>query len=118
MRLELNYSGKIKDVDNPDRVVGVMSTAKGSKNRIAMPFQESCLDIYFNKGVDPFSGLLENMITNGIAKDGEKRGYVEIAGEQVRKSEFKEYVKKNLDRLSSLSTVAPVVEKVEEEEKD
>ena len=102
VRLELMYHGKIKDVENTDRIIGVMSTAKGSKNRIAAPFQEVSLDIYFDKGVDPFSGLLDNMILNGTAKEGEKRGYVEVAGEQVRKSEFPEYIKKNLGKLSKI----------------
>ena len=108
VRLELTYHGKIKDADNTAKIIGVMSTAKGSKNRIAIPFQEADLDIYFNKGVDPFSGLMENMLVSGEAKEGEKKGSIEIFGEQVRKSEFKEYIKNNIKKLSSPKPVAPV----------
>ena len=107
VRLELTYSGKIKDVKNTDHIIGVMSTAKGSKNRIAVPFQEAPLDIYFNKGVDPFSGLLDIMLVNGTAQEIEKRGYVEVEGVQVKKSEFTQYFLANMDKFSKLKMPAP-----------
>jgi recombination protein RecA len=108
VRVELMYTGKIKDPENTDKIIGVMSRAKGSKNRVAIPFQEADLDIYFDRGVDPLSGLLENMTVNGIAKEGDKRGYIEVFGEQVKKSEFKEYIKSNVKKLSSSKPVTPV----------
>jgi len=104
VRLEMALAGKIKDASNPDKIIGMMYTAKGAKNRIAPPFQEANLDIYFNRGVDPFSGLLDSLMVNGIAKDGDKKGYVEIFGEQVKKSEFKDYIKKNLSRIDLPTT--------------
>lgn len=107
VRIELMYSGKIKDADNPDRIIGVMTNAKGSKNRIAVPFQQASLDIYFDRGVEPFSGLLESMTTNGIVKEGEKRGYVEIFGEQVKKSDFADYAKKYFAKLEIAEVTTP-----------
>ena len=110
VRLELTYGGKLKDVDNTDKVIGVMATAKGSKNKVAAPFQEAHLDIYFDKGVDPLSGLFESLLVNGILKqalkdDGtEKKGYFDIFGEQLRKGEFNEFIKKNISKLSSVKT--------------
>ena len=110
VRLELSYSGKIKDDDNPDKVMGVKATAKGSKNKIAAPFQNCELEVLFGKGVSQFSGLMENMLTNGLLQEGEKKGYIEIGGEQVRKSEFTDYIKNHLDKLDTVKkeVVVPV----------
>jgi len=99
VRLELSYTGKIKDENNPDNIIGVRSVAKGSKNKVSAPFQKCELEIYFGKGVDQFSGLMDSMMSFGVLKEGEKKGYVEVFGEQVRKSDFVEYIKINLDKL-------------------
>jgi RecA/RadA recombinase len=114
VRLEMSKGTKIDDPDNPKRIIGETFHAKGAKNRVAFPFQETILDIYFDKGLDPYSGLLESVITNKIATPSinpttgaEKRGFIDIFGEQIRKSDFIEYIKKNLDKLK---TAKPFVE--------
>ena len=121
VRLELNFTGKIKDINNSEHTIGVMSTAKGAKNRVAVPFQEANLDIYFDRGVDPFSGLIDNMIVNGIAKDKNpegmkpedpsyiKRGYVAIDGVMVKKSDINEYFLANINKIGKSHKAAPVV---------
>jgi recombination protein RecA len=112
VRLELSYTGRIKDEDNPDKIIGVHSVAKGSKNKIAAPFQKCELDVLFGSGVDQFSGLMDNMMTNGLLKEGEKKGHITIGGEDIRKSEFTDYIKKNPSKLDFQKSAPVTIPKI------
>lgn len=99
VRLELDYMGKIKD---GDKVIGVKSRVRGAKNKISAPFKEAELEIYFNKGVEPFSGLFEQMLSYGIIKDGEKRGQYLFDKEMFKKSDFVSFIMPKLEIASGL----------------
>ena len=72
-RIELIYKQKLKE-DN--QAIGVRTEAKLVKNKISPPFKSATLDIYFNKGVDRYSGLKDVLASLGILKkDGKKWVY-------------------------------------------
>lgn len=56
---------KLKD-DTSKAVTGVRIKAQGFKTRFAKPFQEVELEVPYETGMDPLSGLLEAAITLGI----------------------------------------------------
>lgn len=56
---------KLKD-DKTKAVTGVRIKAQGFKTRFAKPFQEVELEVPYDTGMDPLSGLLEAAITLGI----------------------------------------------------
>lgn len=97
VRLELNYMGKIKD---GEKVIGVKSLAKAAKNKITAPFKQTELEIFFDRGVDPYSGLMEDMIAEGIITDskeeGRKKGYLQYGSEVFKKSDFADFIKNKI----------------------
>jgi len=61
MRLKLSSSKHIKD--NYGKVVGINVNVKCVKNKCFRPFSElHALRLFFDKGIDPFGGLLELLI--------------------------------------------------------
>lgn len=56
---------KLKD-DTSKAVTGVRIKAQGFKTRFAKPFQEVELEVPYETGMDPLSGLLEAALTLGI----------------------------------------------------
>jgi len=103
VRLELDYMGKIKE---DEKVIGVKSKVKGSKNRISAPFKEAELEIIFGKGVDRFSGLFEQMEKYGIITEGEKRGQYLYNKEMFHKADFNDFIKDKLKPQKSGLAVA------------
>lgn len=101
VRLELSYMGKIKDENNPDRIIGVKSVIKGSKNKVSAPFKHAEVEIIFDKGVTPYSGLLDVMMLNGTVKEGDKKGHIIIGTESFRKSEFESFISQHPELLKS-----------------
>jgi recombination protein RecA len=59
----------IKDDDK--NITGTDITASTLKNRLYPPFQESVISIDYHKGIDPYAGLLDLLMTAGlVTKDG------------------------------------------------
>lgn len=64
IRFELKASKKLKD--ERDKVVGVKMTANNTKNRCVSPFKKAeGMYLYFEKGVNPFGGLLDLLLKEG-----------------------------------------------------
>lgn len=97
VRLELSSAGKVKDDDK--NVTSVKSGVHVSKNKIGMPFKNTEIEIFFDRGMDPYSGLLESLELEGIVKPGEKRGEMLYGDKSFRKSEFLEFIQANPDLL-------------------
>lgn len=66
-------SSKTKDVvvDGEDNPLGIEVEIKVTKNKCSIPFKSTRVKITFDKGVEQFSGLLQNLIDDGkvIAKE-------------------------------------------------
>ena len=74
-RIELVFKQKLKEDSS---IIGVRTEATLSKNKISPPFKSATLDIYFNKGVDKYSGLKDALVDAGVlVKDGKKWRYGE-----------------------------------------
>lgn len=67
MRLDMASSKHIKDKN--EKVIGINVNIKCVKNKCAPPFQKlTGLRLFFDKGIDPFGGLLELMLQAGRIK--------------------------------------------------
>ena len=50
------------------QVVGIAGSLKVEKNRFRAPFAEADFEIYFDKGIDPMSGLFDVLVAGDIVK--------------------------------------------------
>jgi recombination protein RecA len=67
MRLDMTSSKRIEDKNG--KVIGINVNVKCVKNKCASPFQKlTALRLLFDKGIQPFSGLLDLMLQNGRIK--------------------------------------------------
>jgi len=63
---------KLKDKsEGKSEVVGVRITAEGYKTRFTKPFQKVIIEVPYESGMDPYSGLLETGLAMGLV---EKKG--------------------------------------------
>lgn len=65
VRVELRLAGKIKTARK--KVIGVQTKAICVKNKVAIPFQDCILPIYFGHGIDDVEATLHWLIDNDIA---------------------------------------------------
>jgi recombination protein RecA len=66
--------------DSKDRIIGTNVTFKNTKSRFVAPFQEARnVHLFFDKGIDPFGGLLELMLQLGRVEQSGGPGNYKIA---------------------------------------
>jgi recombination protein RecA len=103
VRIELSLGKKIKHKDNEDKKVGIQSRVYIAKNKVSEPFKETTLDIYFDSGVDAYSGIPELMVDSGmlIEEEGNRFTYTAPDGkkEVIRGFKFKEWLQEHTDLL-------------------
>lgn len=103
-RLKGKLIGKIKD-KKTKRQIGVKVEWTTIKNRGVQPFQKVVVAIYYNKGVDPYSGLEELLIEDeSIRKSKTKIDGKAVDGFKLAKGESKFY-----NTLKELVTENPQV---------
>lgn len=103
VRIELSTGKKIKDKENEEKKIGIQSNIYIAKNKISAPFKETTVDIYFDRGVDPYSGIQDLMVNDGIlvAEDGNRFTYTSTDGkkEVIRGFKFNEWILQHADLL-------------------
>ena len=103
VRIELSLGKKIKHKDNEDKKVGIQSRVYIAKNKVSEPFKETTLDVYFDSGVDAYSGIPELMVDSGmlIEEEGNRFTYTAPDGkkEVIRGFKFKEWIQEHKDLL-------------------
>ena len=103
VRIELSLGKKIKDKDNEEKKIGIKANVYIAKNKISAPFKETTIDIYFDRGVDCYSGIQDLMVSDGVlvAEEGNKFIYTPPDGkkEVIRGFKFNEWVQAHTDLL-------------------
>ena len=103
VRIDLSLGKKILDKEIETKKVGVQSRVKIAKNKISAPFKETMLDIYFDKGVDPYSGVKEMMVDDGILVPQKGNIFIyknpEGVEEKIRGFKFEEWLLEHADLL-------------------
>ncbi len=106
LRIELKRVEALKSGTN---IIGIRSLARVVKNKVAPPMQSCYLDIFFNKGFDNVSEIIENAIaSNIIQKSGSwfyynqtklaqgKEGTIKFLTDKANKKLFDEITKQVL----------------------
>jgi len=79
---------KLKEDDDGNKISdvrGIRAGCKVMKTRYSKPFEAVQVKIPYDRGMDPYSGLLEMFEKNGIIlKDGNKLKYTTLAGEEIK----------------------------------
>lgn len=64
-------SNKTSDVIKEDGIpVGITGKVVNKKNKVTLPYQECNFKLIFNKGLDPYEGLMEKLIEDGYLETG------------------------------------------------
>lgn len=100
VRLDLSLGSKLKD-DN-DNVFGVESEVRVVKNKVSAPYKKCLVNIQFDKGIVPESGLLDSLVSNEIIQeDEEKKGFFVYNNDSFRKGKFNEFLVAHPEILKS-----------------
>jgi len=103
VRMDLSLGKKIIDKKIENKIIGVQSRVKITKNKISAPFKETILDIFFDNGVDPYSGVVDMLVQDGVlvAESGNRFTYTNPEGvaEKIRGFKFGEWILEHTDLL-------------------
>ena len=113
---------KLKDKDAAVGVFkGIRMKCQGYKTRFTKPFQNVTIEVPYDEGMDPYSGLLDVCINMGLVKRG-GAWYTSVAtGQKFQKTDFTEYagdllIEAEKQTHAILSISEDVKEDVSEEE--
>lgn len=99
VRVRLSNLGKIKKKNalaGEDLVIGNKTKAEIYKNRVGPPHRKSEFDLYYESGIDPYSGWLDLMVKLNILTKSGHSFYINDNKEQsFKKSEFNNFLNDN-----------------------
>jgi len=61
-------SNKTSDLlkDDNKRVMGIQGRLRNTKNKVSIPFRETTFKLMFDEGLDPFDGVLDYLMEDGL----------------------------------------------------
>ncbi len=83
LRMEMRKKNRIKKDDN---IVGVSGEMEVVKSKIGVPFRRVEFDLFFDKGIDRLSGLLDYLVRYGIIK--QSGAWFQFGSKKFRSSQF------------------------------
>jgi len=89
VRVELNLRGQL-EAENKKKV-GVKVRANIRKNRVAPPFKQVVFDVFFDRGVEGYSGMFDVLVEEGIIKSA--GGWFEYDGKKHRREDLEKDMK-------------------------
>ena len=90
---------KLKD-DSTKQVTGIRLKATGFKTRFTLPFQEVEIEVPYDTGMDPWSGMFEVALALGVVVKP-STGWYSIAGETEKWRE-REFVSRAAEKVLAL----------------
>lgn len=79
----------LKD-DDTKKFEGINLKVRGEKTRFAKPFQQVAVEVPYDTGMDPYSGILEAAVSLGIVERVTKQSY-EFENQTFTKNKFDNY---------------------------
>ena len=68
--------------------IGITTLVKNDKNKLAIPFREAEIDIYFGKGIDRDKSLFESLLMKNLITKRKKMWYIKGYDEFKNFNEF------------------------------
>ena len=90
LRTSSNKSTDLIRDDNKE-VIGITGNIENKKNKVSLPYRKCEFRLFFNKGVDPYFGVVPILEAEGLIKCPSS-GWYEIDGLKFRKSQFEEHL--------------------------
>ena len=84
LRVVLNKRGRLR---SGNRVVGVKGELEVTKSKIGVPYRRAEFEIFFNKGIPWYSGLLKFLVDEGVVQRPTSRSY-EFQGRRFTAANF------------------------------
>jgi len=98
-------SGQIKTEEG--KVIGVSGKVRNTKNKVSVPFQECEFELLFDKGLNPYFGLIPLLLQDRIITNPSK-GWYEYEGNKYRTKAFNQLLSSEepneLDKIKNLLT--------------
>ena len=103
IRVALTLAGKMKLPGKPPRIVGMDTTAKVVKNKVAMPFREATLPIYFGRAIDDTKASLKWLEDNGFITGATRKELVlEKETLSFKKPEWPAIYEEHFDEIADM----------------
>ena len=63
-------SNKTSDLikDENKQIIGIQGRLRNTKNKVSIPFRETTFKLMYDEGLDPYDGLLDFLVADGIVK--------------------------------------------------
>lgn len=97
LRLEMSKRNKIK---RGDEVIGVQGVLEVVKSKIGVPFRRVNFELFFDKGIDKLSGLLDYFIRYGII--GQSGAWCSFQNKSFRAAQFPQIWEEHSEELMRL----------------
>ena len=81
-------SNKTSDLlkDENKQIIGIQGRLRNTKNKCAIPFQETTFKLTYNEGLDPIDGLLDFLVLDGVVT--QSGAWYEFKGMKFQKKMF------------------------------
>jgi recombination protein RecA len=103
VRMQMRQGAKIKNKDK--RIIGIIVNAKCTKNKIAPPFRESKLPVYFGHGIDEVEAIFTFLKDAGVISSTGAGWYkisINKKEYKVKKAGFEELLDDHYDAICDL----------------
>lgn len=102
VRVHLKLSSKLRSAKK--KIIGVETRAIVTKNRMAPPFQEAILPIYFGSGVDDAGSTLHYLVDNELVERKGQYTTIVLGGQEVKfkKSQWRGIFDKHYDEIADI----------------
>lgn len=104
LRVELTKGPHIGD-SITDRIIGTEAKAYVDKSKVAGAYGECVVNVYFDKGIDKYSGLLDILVNDGIIEQRGTWYYYTGSDEEVKfqgKNKFNEFMAEHPEIIEGL----------------
>lgn len=95
---------KLKDKDDAKLITGIRMRCEGYKTRFTKPFQKVEIEVPYETGMDPLSGLLDTAVNAGIVKQAGAWYTLISTEEKFQRKKLADFKDTILDDLESKNT--------------
>lgn len=113
--LTLLTKAKLKDEKEKSNILGINMKCEAIKTRFTKPFQKVIIQVPYETGMDPYSGLLDVAQELGVVTRGGSWYTIAATGDKFQSSNFEKYAELVIDECEKLSDVA-IGEHISEED--
>lgn len=101
---------KLKDNNDASNVLGINMKCEGYKTRFTKPFQKVTIEVPYDTGMNPYSGLDDVLVNSGLVKKSGGWFTITETGEKFQFKNIEQYAKPLMDALEKTDVYLDVSE--------